>query len=141
MNPSSQVFSSDGRLRVADAVYYYPDCTVVYAGLNDLDVIVHDPCVVIEVTSPSTARIDRGEKLTEYRKIDSLRAYLIIDHRRRRVERHWRDDATSGWMREEVTGEGRVPVPCLDTELTLEAIYDRVELPTVAEPDLIEYEI
>jgi hypothetical protein len=44
-------------------------------------------------------------------------------------------------MREEIVGEGNVAVPCLDTELTLDAIYHRVELATIAEPDAVEYDV
>ena len=61
------------------------------------EIVARGPCAAVEVTSPSTARIDRGEKVDAYRRIPTLRAYLIIDHRRRRVERHWRatsDDVT-----------------------------------------------
>ena len=134
-----QIFSTDVRLRAADDVYYYPDVMVACGRVAELDVIVTDPCVVIEVTSPSTARIDRGEKLTTYRGIPSLRAYLIVDHRRRRVERHWRSDAMAAWMRDEVVGEGSVPVPCLDVELALDVIYNRVDLATIAEPEAVEY--
>ena len=112
---------------------------VACGAFNDLDVLVRGPCVVVEVTSPTTARVDRSEKLLAYRGIASLRAYLIVDHRRRRVERHWRD-LTSAWLQDEVTGDGSVPLPCLDVELTLDAIYRGVELPTVAEPDPVEYE-
>jgi Uma2 family endonuclease len=97
--------------------------------------------VVVEVTSPSTARIDRGEKLDAYRSIATLQAYLIIDHRRRRVERHWRDALGSEWRREEIVGEGRLRVPCLDVELTLDEIYERVELPSVGEPEPVAYEV
>lgn len=62
-----------------------------------------------------------------------------MDHRRRRVERHWRADATGEWAREEIVGDGSVPVPCLDAELTLETIYHRVDLATIAEPDGVDY--
>jgi Uma2 family endonuclease len=135
-----QVFFSDVRLQAADDTYYYPDLMVVCGEVSQGDIIVREPCVVVEVTSPSTARIDRGEKLAAYRDITSLRAYLIVDHRRRRVERHWRDDASGKWMREELVGEGSVAVPCLDVNLTLDAIYHRVELTNIAEPDAVDYE-
>jgi Uma2 family endonuclease len=134
------VFSSDVRLRTADDTYYNPDVMVICGRVAELDVVATDRCVVIEVTSPSTARIDRGERLTAYRAIPSLRAYLIVDHRRRRVERHWRGDTTAGWVRDEVVGEGNVAVPCLDVELSLDAIYHRVDLTAIAEPDGAEYE-
>ena len=136
-----RVVMTDMRVQVADDVYYYPDVVVVCAPVAESDVVVRGPCVVVEVTSPSTARIDRGEKLMAYRAIPSLRAYLIVDHRRRRAERHWRSDLASTWTYDEVVGDGSVVVPCLDAELTLDAIYRGVDLATIAEPDAVEYEV
>jgi len=75
------------------------------------------------------------------KKLPTLRAYVIVDHRRRRVERHWRAGLDDACRREEIVGEGRVPVPCVDTDLTLDEIYRRVDLPVVGEPDEVEYEI
>ena len=137
-----RVFMSDMRVEVAGDRYYYPDVAVICTPVAELDVVARGPCVVIEVTSPSTARIDRGEKLDAYRRIATLRAYLIVDHRRRRVERHWRETTSGGWQREEIAGEARmpIPVPCLDVALTLDDIYRRVELPTVSEPESEEYD-
>ena len=150
LNIATRLFSAAGdgpcqavievRLRAADDAYYYPDAMVVCGAISQEDIVIREPCVVIEVTSPTTARIDRGEKLAAYREIPSLRAYLIVDHRRRRVERHWREDASAAWMREEIVGEGSVAVPCLDAELTLDAIYHRVELTAIAEPEAVEYD-
>jgi len=137
-----RVFTNDMRVEVAVDRYYYPDVAVVCTPIADLDVVARGPCVVVEVTSPSTARIDRGEKLDAYKRTAALRAYLIVDHRRRRVERHWRESETGEWMREEIVGESEtlIPVPCLDVSLTLDAIYRRVELPAVFEPETVEYE-
>ena len=150
LNIATRLFSAAGdgpcqavievRLRAADDAYYYPDAMVVCGAISQEDIVIREPSVVIEVTSPSTVRIDRGEKLAAYREIPSLRAYLIVDHRRRRVERHWRDDASAEWMREEIVGEGNVAIPCLDAELTLDAIYHRVELTAIAEPEAVEYD-
>lgn len=128
-----RVFMNGMRLQVADDVYYYPDVTVTCRPVADADVVLRDPCLVVEVTSPSTARVDRREKLDAYRRLPSLRAYLVIDHRRRRVERHGRG-ADDEWLHETFVGEGSVVVPCLDVTLTLDEIYDRVDLPAVGEP-------
>jgi Uma2 family endonuclease len=135
------VFTSDMRVEVARDRYYYPDVTIVCTPVAESDIVARGPCVVVEVTSPSTARIDRGEKLDAYRSISTLEMYLIIDHRRRRVERHSRDAHSGEWRREEIVGEGRVRVPCLDVELTLDEIYERVELPSVGEPEPVGYEV
>jgi len=135
-----EVFSSDMRVEVARDRYYHPDVTVVCTPVAESDTVARNPCVVVEVTSPSTRRIDRGEKLDAYRSISTLQAYLIIDHRRRRVERHGRDALGSEWRREEIVADGRVRVPCLDVELTLDEIYERVDLPSVSEPEPVGYE-
>ena len=135
-----RVFMSDMRVEAAADKYYYPDVVVLCTPIAELDVVARGPCVVVEVTSPSTARIDRGEKLEAYRRIPALRAYLIVDHRRRRVDRHWRDAEGGDWLHEELVAEGRVSVPCLAVELTLDEIYRRVELPAVGEPEAMEYD-
>lgn len=135
------VMSSDVRLQAAGRIFYYPDATVACGPFDDGDVVVQNPCVVAEVTSPATARVDRSEKLLAYQAIDSLRAYLIVDHRRRRVEWYSRADAASPWIREDIAGEGAVRVPCVETTLTLDMIYAGVDVPAVGEPYPVEYEI
>src|SRR5688572_1814878 len=137
-----RVFVNDIRLEAAGDKYYYPVIAVVCTPVAELDIVARGPCVVVEVTSPSTARIDRGEKLDAYRRIPTLRAYLIVGHRRRRVERHWRGTPNGEWFRDEIVGDAGapIPVPCLDVDLTLDAIYRRVELPAVSEPETPEYD-
>jgi Uma2 family endonuclease len=93
------------RVEVAHDRFYYPDVALVCTPVADSDVVARGPCVVVEVTSPNTARIDRGEKLDAYRSISALQAYLIIDHQRRRVERHFRDPSGE-WRRDESVDEG-----------------------------------
>jgi len=137
-----RVYMNDMRVEAASDRYYYPDVAVVCTPMAELDLVARGPCAVVEVTSPSTARIDRGEKLDAYRRLPTLRAYLIVDHRRRRVERHSRDTQGGGWLREEIVGDAQtpIPVPCLDVDLTLDAIYRRVALPAVGEPETTEYD-
>ena len=112
-----------------------------YREIADSEVIAREPCVVVEVTSPSTGRIDRGEKLHAYRQIPSLLSYLIVDHRRRRIERRWREEPDREWQREEIMAEGSVVVPCLDVEASLDDVYRRVELPAAGDPEPTGYEV
>ena len=137
-----RVVMSDMRVEVDHDRYYYPDVAVVCTPVAELDVVAREPCVVVEVTSPNTARIDRGEKLDAYRRIPALRAYLIVDHRRRRVERHWREVPDGEWLREKIAGDAEtsIPVPCLDVSVTLDAIYRRVDLTAVHEPEAPKYD-
>ena len=123
-----QVYGSDMMLRTAEDVFYYPDVMVVCPPENssggDQDLFEDSPCLVVEVTSPSTENIDRREKLLAYRNITSLKAYLIVDQRELRVERHWRDESGRWWRAEAVGTEGIVPIPCPEIELTLPQIYE-----------------
>lgn len=137
-----RVVMSDMRLEADRDRYYYPDVAIYCTPAAELDVIARKPCVVVEVTSPGTARIDRGEKLHAYQRIPSLLTYLIVDHRRRRVERHWRRATSDDWQREEIAGDAPspIPIPCLGTHLTLDEIYRRVDLPAVGEPDAPGYD-
>jgi Uma2 family endonuclease len=77
---------------------------------------------VVEVLSPSTQSIDLREKLMAYRRLESLRAYLIVYRDERRVIRHYRAE-NDAWFDAFHGGEGKVPFPCPDLELTLAEIY------------------
>jgi Uma2 family endonuclease len=127
-----EAFRESFMLRAGDALYY-PDVMVVCAPIGEDETIADDACLIVEVTSPSTAGTDRREKLANYKKLPSLRAYLIVDQRRRRVERHIRDEAGE-WWQSTVTGDEPIPLPCVDLAITLAEIYEGVRAPAVSEP-------
>lgn len=132
-----RVYTSDFKVQPSDEAVYYPDVSVVCQLPARSDVVTTTPCLVVEITSRSTARLDRGEKLEQYRKCASLKAYLIVDQFRRRVTHHWRDDSLD-WRSDELSGSGAIHVSCPETTLTLDQIYEAVELPPlrVGEPEL-----
>ena len=125
-----KVFATDVKLKVADRVYY-PDVILACGPAADVDLIVEAPSLVVEVTSPSTRATDRREKLDAYRKIPSLGAYLIVDQRRRHVLVYARD-ASGQWLRDEIHGPGEILLPVLDTLITMNEIYEGIDLPPLA---------
>lgn len=117
-----RVYMSDMRLQVGD-VFYYPDVMVACEEPeSDNPVFRRDPCLLVEVLSSSTESADRREKLLIYREIPTVRAYIIVDQDNRRVERHYRSE-DGAWHRGDFVNEGIIPVPCPETELTLDRIY------------------
>ena len=85
-NRPCEAYVNDMRVKAAEAQsYYYPDISVVCGSAqfedDQLDTLLN-PTVLIEVLSPSTEAYDRGGKFAAYRKIASLREYLLIaqDH-------------------------------------------------------------
>jgi Uma2 family endonuclease len=120
------VYGSDMRLRAVDDVFYYPEVMVV-CGDDEAEegaLYQHAPCLIVEITSPSTESIDRREKACTYRKIPNLHAYLVVDQDRRWVERHWRDESGE-WRQGGVSDEGSIPCP--ETRLSLDEIYEGLE--------------
>jgi Uma2 family endonuclease len=127
-----EVFGSDMRLLVGlrrrgrQTRRYYPDAMVLCdqelrEDEGDDEMHVTRPCVIIEILSQRSVRIDQTEKLEIYQSLPSVQAYLIVHQRQRRVERHWRD-ADGNWQVETLTS-GSVPIPCIGFNLPLEAIY------------------
>jgi Uma2 family endonuclease len=80
------------------------------------------PKLIIEVLSESTSGVDRGDKLDEYRSLDSLQEYVILDSRRRWVDiaRRINDRWSLGMP---ATG-GRVHLESIDLAIDLDKIYD-----------------
>ena len=124
-----RVHHSEVKLQIGD-VYYYPD-VMVACGPEPEDPYVEDaPCLVVEVLSASTRRTDLGEKPLAYARVPSLGLYLAVDQRRRLVDVHRRDGA-GGWRVETLAGQGEVALPCPELTLTLDDIYEGLDLPAV----------
>jgi Uma2 family endonuclease len=84
------------RLKVnQDDVFYVPDVMVACGPFTE-DVLnakwLTEPCVVVEVLSPSTESIDRREKALNYRHIPSLEEYILIAQRTMEVTVFSRSD-------------------------------------------------
>jgi Uma2 family endonuclease len=88
------VFMENMKLRVADDALFYPDVFVT-CNRQDLrtDVVFTAPTFIAEVLSPSTEAYDRGQKFTQYRRLPSLREYLLVSPETREVLLFRRDSA------------------------------------------------
>jgi Uma2 family endonuclease len=125
-----RVYSSDLKVHVeATGLSTFPDGTVVCDELRatafDRNAITN-PAIVVEVTSRSTEDYDRGEKLSHYKQIPSLRAALIVSHRRPQITAIVR--TASGFeVREARSGERlRLDSPALT--LATDDVYARIAL-------------
>ncbi len=121
-----RVYSESVKLRVSDDVIYYPDVMAACGPEGDDPHVEDDPCLVVEVVSPSTETTDRREKLAAHKRMPGLRAYLIVSQDRRWVECHLRGE-DGVWRRGDLVDEGRFSVPCPETDLSLDEIYEGLE--------------
>jgi len=127
-----RVSSSDLRVRIeATDLTTFPDATVVCGErlLSKLDRhAVVNPSVLVEVTSPSSEDYDRGEKLSQYKQLPSLRAVLIVSHRRPQVTVVER--TAGGWQEREVRSGGNVTLGAPDLSLSVDELYAGINLET-----------
>jgi Uma2 family endonuclease len=122
------VFSSDLRVRIdATDRSTYPDVTVVCGALQmsplDKDGVTN-PTLLVEVTSESTEADDRGDKFGHYRRLESLKEYVIVSSRAPHIE-VWRKNERGRWeLADEAGAKGKAQLASVDVALDLGDIYD-----------------
>jgi Uma2 family endonuclease len=121
-----RVLMSDVKLRVADEFVYYPDIMVICDPEDAHPYIKTRPCLLVEVLSPSTEGIDRREKLLAYRRIATLKTYVIVHQDEPRVVRNF-SDAKGAWWQEDLVNNGHVLLTCPQTELQFPHIYRGID--------------
>lgn len=124
------VYPSNLRVRISKTgMYAYPD-VVVTGGpeqfADERNDILLNPIVLIEVLSESTANYDRGEKFENYRRIESLREYVIISQESPRVDQYMRQNDTQWLLTEFHAIEGKIQLISINCELTLKEIYAKI---------------
>jgi Uma2 family endonuclease len=105
----------DGPQILTDEISAIPDVVVTCAPIDLSTPAVAEPTIIVEVMSPSSEADDTLRKWFSYRKIPSLKHYLVLAQDRRLVQIHSR--AGDLW-RERFVSEG--PVELEDPPLRIE---------------------
>lgn len=85
------------RIEAADC-FFYPDIVVTCdARDRATPEFVSHPVLVVEVLSDSTAAFDRGNKFAAYRKLESLKDYVLVDVAAKRID-VFRRDPENHWV-------------------------------------------
>lgn len=108
--------------------FYYPDVMATCEKFAAKSLFKSNPFLLVEVLSPSTANIDRREKLSAYRMIESVREYVIVYQDYQRVELFRKDD-TGNWQFAVLGAGDKLLLESLPTGpllLTMEEIYEDV---------------
>ncbi len=128
LNPNKWTILSDFGVDVGPETLRYPDIVVDCATEAPRDLIATAPVLIAEVLSPSTERLDLGDKAAEYLRLGSLAAYLVFAQ-----------DELKGWVW--VRGPGGfssgpqihalpdavIRIAALGIELPLAEIYARIK--------------
>lgn len=123
-----RVYISDMKVRIeASGVFYYPDVLVTCDPEDIGDYAKTRPSLIIEVTSPSTTVTDHREKLLAYRKLPSLREYVMITQHEMKVE-IYRLDSRGYWWLETYGPEHSFKLESVDMEIAVKDLYEDVVL-------------
>lgn len=128
-NKPCKAYPSDMRVRVAEnGLYTYPDISIVCDKAEFLDEntdTLLNPIVLVEVISESTESYDRGKKFEFYRKIPSLREYVLVSTSHKKIEKFKRDQ--TNWILTESEEGKPFTIESIQCLLNLEDVYDKVE--------------
>ncbi|MGZ3389262.1 MAG: Uma2 family endonuclease [Isosphaeraceae bacterium] len=125
-------YPSDMRVFIeATGLYTYPDVSVVCGEPRfqdrEVDTLLN-PTVIVEVLSPSTEAYDRGDKFRHYRRIDSLREFVLISQDRMMVERYTRQG--KDWVLSDMTDPDQVlKLESIGCQIPLNRIYAKITFP------------
>ncbi len=117
--------------------FYYPD-VMVTCDQSDRTArkIIYHPILIMEVLSPSTEAFDRGRKFGNYRRIDSLKEYVLIDADRMSVECYRRNQQgtweLSPYIPEEIGTNGieiEIQLQSVDFHCPISLVYEDVVFP------------
>jgi Uma2 family endonuclease len=110
----------DGPQILTDEISAIPDVVVTCAPLDLTTSVVAEPAVIIEAMSPSSEGDGTGRKWFSYRKIPSLKHYLVLSQDERVIQVHSR--AGELW-RERFVSSGTLELDDPPVRLEIDAVY------------------
>ena len=125
------VYANELRVKTPDnALYTYPDIVVSCGQLkledSSFDTLLN-PVLIIEVLSPSTEAYDRAKKFAFYRKIESLKEYILVAQDECRVTQYTNQEDGSWVFNESSNLEDTIRLASLPCVLDLQKVYRRIE--------------
>ena len=129
-NRPCEAFFSDLRVCVSPTgLYTYPDVLVVCGAPEfldgELDTLLN-PTLIVEVLSPTTELYDRGARFGHYRRLTSLKEYVLIAQDHILIERYVRQG--DDWL---LSAQNKLDetlrLTSIDCSISLREIYARVD--------------
>ena len=125
-----RAFSSGAPVRTSFLPpYRYTDVSVVcgkplFVSINGIDVLAN-PSLIVEVLSSGMEHLDKEEKRNAYRRIPSLKEYLIISQDAPHLTRYRRQGRR--WARQDVGDlNGSLELASIESEILISEIYKGV---------------
>jgi len=119
-------FASDIKVKAGEN-FFYPDVMVSCDETDHkAEQFLSNPSIIIEVLSDSTEAFDRSEKFAAYRHLQSLKEYILIDIKARRIE-CFRRTKENDWLLHVSENQENCDFICLNISAALDDIFEDVE--------------
>lgn len=125
-----RVYMADMKLQVLqDDAYFYPDVFVTCDPADHrAEQFMTAPTVIVEVLSPSTAAFDRGDKFAAYRRIPSLREFILIDPAKQTIEIYRRaGEDTDIWEYQDLAKNAPLMLASLETSIGWDRLFRNLD--------------
>jgi len=123
-----QIFNSDMRVSISATRYVYPDVSVSCDPRDqqqgDID-IIHHPCLIVEVLSPTTEAYDRTKKFSYYRDCPSVQEVILVSTQEQAVDLYRR--ATDKlWTLHLFRLGDEIELTSVNVRMPIAAIYEKI---------------
>jgi Uma2 family endonuclease len=125
---------SDVKVKVR-RLFRYPDLVVTCDDRDKSAIkLFKYPKLIVEVLSPGTEAVDRGQKLHEYLSLSTVQEYVLVNSDQMIIEVYRRGEKR-GWLYESYgTGE-TLELRSVEFSCAIDQIYEDIILPEIIEPD------
>lgn len=125
-----KVSMADAKVGVSEiGPFLYPDVMVTCDERDKQAIqVIYSPCLIVEVLSPSTEAKDRGRKFQNYRRIASLREYVLISCDQKFIE-CFRLNENGIWELYTYTEGEELELKSVNFRGSIELIYEDVLFP------------
>ena len=126
-----RLYVADMKARIESLdIFYYPDIMVTCDSRDtQFEYFKRYPSLIIEVLSPSTEALDRGDKFSDYQELDTLQEYVLVSQNRQRID-CFRRNSEERWVLYSYRGNQQLELTSVNFSCSLTDVYEDVTFPT-----------
>ncbi|HAJ58273.1 MAG TPA: hypothetical protein DCP31_02535 [Cyanobacteria bacterium UBA8543] len=131
-----KVSMADAKVGVSErGPFHYPDVMVTCDERDRRAIrVIYYPCLIVEVLSPSTEAKDRGKKFQNYRRISTLKEYVLISSEQKVIE-CFRLNEKGVWELYTYSEGDELELISVDFRCPIELVYEDVILEAVEDDE------
>lgn len=131
-----KVSMADAKVGVSErGPFHYPDVMVTCDERDRRAIrVIYYPCLIVKVLSPSTEAKDRGKKFQNYRRISTLKEYVLISSEQKVIE-CFQLNEKGVWELYTYSEGDEVELKSVDFRCPIELVYEDVILEAVEDDE------